>query len=225
MPRHNHPKRLGLFGGTFDPIHLGHLKAAESVQEKMALDTILFIPSYHPPHKGKRLMAGPSHRLNMVKLALADRSHFQVSPLEINTRKTSYSILTLEKIRENLPGTTFFFILGIDAFLEIKTWKKYREVLEQCVFVIISRPGYKLNDAKKVLSERYTEYFAEFPNHPPVSKKGREGKGIVLLPIPALDISSTEIRRRIADNEQITDLVPRPVEIYIQKHRLYQGDQ
>lgn len=193
-------KRIGLFGGTFNPIHCGHVKAAESVQNIFFLDRILFIPSYLPPHKESVDVASAAHRLKMVELALASFDRFFPSSVEIDARGTSYSILTLNKIKEMFPQTEVFFLLGIDAFLEIETWKDYEDVLEQCSFVVMSRPGFRLSEAKDILTEKYKIYF---------------------LSINTLDISSSEVRERIRKNQSIEGLVPENVENYIKERRLY----
>lgn len=193
-------KRIGLFGGTFNPIHCGHVKAAESVQNIFSFDRILFIPSYLPPHKESVDVASAAHRLKMVELALASFDRFFPSSVEIDARGTSYSILTLNKIKEMFPQTEAFFLLGIDAFLEIETWKDYEDVLEQCSFVVMSRPGFRLSEAKDILTEKYK---------------------IHLLFINTLDISSSEVRERIRKNQSIEGLVPENVENYIKEKRLY----
>ncbi len=147
--------RIGILGGTFNPIHVGHLKAAEDVQRKFLLIKILFIPSYIPPHKESSDIASPCHRMKMVELALTPYPQFIPSALEIETKGKSYSIFTLQKVKKLYPEAFIFFILGIDAFLEIDTWKDYQKVLEQCFFIVISRPGYKLEEAKGILGGKY----------------------------------------------------------------------
>ncbi len=144
-------KRVGLFGGTFNPVHLGHLRAAEIVQEKFSLDEVLFVPSYIPPHKDTSDVVSPSHRLKMVELTLRSYSHFVPSSIEIDAMGKSYSIITLNRIKKLYPEALIFFILGIDAFLEIDTWKDYEHVLKRCFFVVINRPGYDSYEAKKKL--------------------------------------------------------------------------
>jgi len=218
--------RIGIFGGTFNPIHAGHLRAAEIVQKKFLLDKILFIPSYIPPHKESVDMASPSDRLKMVELACAPYPRFMPSPIEIEAQEKSYSIITLEKIEKMYPETWLFFILGIDAFLEIETWKDYEELLNRCSFIVISRQGYRLKKAKDVLEGPYKERMYEFPES---DKSGETETGlffsyrIFLLPIDSLNIASTEIRRRAKKGISIKGLVPESVEVYLEENRLYQG--
>jgi nicotinate-nucleotide adenylyltransferase len=214
-------KRIGLFGGTFDPIHCGHVKAAEIVQGIFSFDRILFIPSYIPPHKESAEVASAEHRLKMVELALSPFDRFTPSSVEIDARGTSYSIVTLNRIKEMFPQTIIFFLVGIDAFLEIETWKDYDDVLEQCSFIVMSRPGYCLADAKGTLAEKFNERIDEVSGS--ILKHNEEFffHKIYLLPIHTLDISSSEVRERVGNNQSIEGLVPENVENYIKERCLY----
>jgi nicotinate-nucleotide adenylyltransferase len=215
-------KKIGLFGGTFNPVHCGHVKAVESVQHIFSFDRILFIPSYLPPHKESGDMASAEHRLKMVELALASFDRFFPSSLEIDERGTSYSIVTLNKIKEKFPLTEIYFLLGIDAFLEIETWKDYEDVLEQCSFIVMSRPGFRLDEAKEIIADKYSQRMVEI-SEPFVGKDDQSpNHKIYLLSINTLDISSSEVRERIGKNQSITELVPENVENYIKKRHLYQ---
>lgn len=214
-------KRIGLFGGTFDPIHWGHLRAAEGVQDSFALDRILFIPSYIPPHKESVDVASAEHRLKMVELALSSFDRFFPSSIEIDARGTSYSIMTLNKVKEMFPQTECFFLLGVDAFLDIETWKDYEDVLEQCSFVVVSRPGFRLDEAKKVLSEKYNQRIVELNEPAGEKNESPSDHKIYLLSIDTLNISSSGVRERVAKNQSIRGLVPENVENYIKEKRLY----
>lgn len=213
-------QRIGLFGGTFNPIHSGHMKAAEVVREGFVLDKILFIPSYIPPHKESTDVASPAHRLRMIELALTSHPRFEPSAIEIEAGGKSYSILTLKKIKKAHPEALILFILGVDAFLEIETWREYRRVLDQCSFIVISRPGYRLAEAKNVLGDEYRDRIHELPPVPNVKGDVMEAR-VFLLPIDALGISSTEIRRRIRHGLSIRGMVPEEVEAYILENSLY----
>ena len=222
MPDQEKDERIGLLGGTFNPVHRGHLRAAEEVLRRFALDRVLFIPSYLPPHKRTRGMASPEDRFAMVELALRSHPRLLASPLEIEAEERSYSIITLNRVKAIYPDAMIFFILGVDAFLEIETWKSYREVLEQCRFIVISRPGFDLAAARGALPPDYQESFQD------VGAAERVGADLLatfrtfLLSIPALDISSTDIRRRIKNGQPIQGLVPEAVEEYIRRKSLYQ---
>lgn len=214
-------ERIGIFGGTFNPIHRGHLKAAEVVQRRLRLEKVLFIPSYIPPHKESSEIASPFHRLKMVELALASYAQFIPSSIEIDTKGKSYSILTLKKIKELFPKAMIFFILGIDAFLEIDTWREYQKVLNQCYFVVISRPGYSLKDAKKVLEGRYQKRMVEISESEEVRDNTLLSFKIFLFPSISLDVASTEIRERIKRGDSIKGMVSEAVESYIYQENIY----
>jgi nicotinate-nucleotide adenylyltransferase len=214
--------RIGLLGGTFNPVHEGHLRAAEEVQLKFALSQILFIPSYIPPHKQTTDMASPEDRFAMVELAVRAHPQLVASPLEIEAREKSYSIITLNKLKAIHPDAWVFFILGVDAFFEIETWRSYREVLKQCRFIVISRPGFDLARAREVLPSEYSKEIGKCSGSGSVQESLLARFRIFLVPIKALDISATDIRHRVREGRSIHGLVPGPVEEYIRKKNLYQ---
>lgn len=215
-------ERIGIFGGTFNPIHLGHVKAALEVQRNFLLDKVLLIPSYIPPHKGAPDIVPPSDRLRMVQLAVEPYPQFIPSAVEIEARGKSYSILTLATLKRQYPEALMFFILGIDAFLDIDTWRDYEKVLEQCHFIVISRPGYDLGDAKKVLGGKLTKRMIQVRGSLEFDKEMWPVNKIFLLPMPALAVSSKDIRRKIKKGESIDGLVAESVEEYIRINKLYQ---
>lgn len=215
-------KKIGLFGGTFNPVHLGHLKAAEVVQRKFLLDKILFIPSYIPPHKESSEVASPLDRLSMVELAVASYPRFVPSSIEIEAKERSYSIITLGKIKKIFPDAWIFFILGIDAFLEIDTWRDYKKVMEQCHFIVISRPGYCLDDVRRILDWKYVDSMYELSQYEEIKEDKLNLFKIFLLSIDALDISSTDLRKRVKSRDSIRGLVSKAVGAYIEKYKLYQ---
>jgi nicotinate-nucleotide adenylyltransferase len=215
-------QRLGLLGGTFNPVHLGHVQAARIVRDRCRLERMMFIPSFIPPHKEGRDVASAEHRFKMVRLAVAEEPGFEASAIEIEARGTSYSIHTLDRIKDSHPETEVFFILGIDAFIEIATWKDYEKVLDRCSFIVISRPGYSLEEARKVLGGRLQDRITE------LSADERSGDAypspvpaIFLLTIDALDIASSEIRRRLRTGVSLAGMVAEPVSEYIKEHGLY----
>ena len=215
-------ERIGIFGGTFNPIHKGHVKAAGEVQKIFLLDKVLIIPSYIPPHKETPDIAPPFSRLQMVKLAVAPYPRFIPSPVEIDAKGRSYSILTLAKLKKRYPDSLMFFILGVDAFLEIDTWRDSEKVLEQCHFIVISRPGYDLQDAKGVLGAKYIQRIIQVSNSSKLDTNMEQNSKIFLLSIPSLDVASKDIRKKIKRGEPITGLVVKSVEEYIRTNKLYQ---
>ncbi|OGD22374.1 MAG: nicotinate (nicotinamide) nucleotide adenylyltransferase [Candidatus Aminicenantes bacterium RBG_16_63_16] len=215
-------KRVGLLGGTFNPVHAGHLHAAEEVRRRAGLRRVLFIPSYIPPHKQSAEIASPEDRFAMVRLAVKGHPAFEASPIEIDARETSYSIITLNKVKSLHEDSRVFFILGIDAFVEIETWKSYRELLAQCQFIVISRPGHRLDEARRALPGDYAGTILDLPELLPLTDGLADRYRIFLVSIDALDISSTDIRRRVRQGQPVSGLVPEAVDFYIHKKKLYQ---
>lgn len=213
--------RIGLFGGTFDPIHLGHVRAAEEARRAFRLDRVLFIPSHLPPHKEEGAAAAPADRLRMVELACEDRPGFVASAIEIEAGGRSYSYLTLAAVRERFPRAEPFFILGVDAFLEIGTWREYERVLDECRFIVTARPGSDLEAASGVLGGRLREATFRVRRGRAVGGAVLDRYRVFLLPIAALDISSTDIRGRVREDRSLDGLVPPAVESYIRDHQLY----
>lgn len=214
---------IGLFGGTFDPIHCGHLRAAADVRRRTRLDRILFVPSYLPPHKAAGGAASPADRLRMVEIAVRRRAGFEASPLEVEARGKSYSILTLRKVRRLRPGARLFFILGVDAFLDIGTWHQYEKVLDECLFLVTTRPGFDLEKARGVLGGRLRGAIVPLAEAGPLNGLVPPRYRVLLVPIRAIDVSSTEVRERVRRGRPLTGLVPAPVAAYIREHQLYRG--
>jgi nicotinate-nucleotide adenylyltransferase len=214
---------IGLFGGTFDPIHLGHLRAAAEVRRRARLDRILLMPSYLPPHKKPGAVASAVDRLRMVELACRGRAGFEVSSIEVDAREKSYSIVTLRKLRAISPEARLFFILGVDAFLDIGTWREYLRVLEECFFIVMGRPGFELDRARDVLGGRLRDSIGPLATGVGAAGQLPPQTRVFLLPIRALDISSTAIREKARRGDSLEGLVPPAVEAYIGKHKLYRG--
>jgi nicotinate-nucleotide adenylyltransferase len=214
---------IGLFGGTFDPVHLGHLRAAAEVRRLTGLDRILFVPSYIPPHKAAGGAASPADRLRMVELACRRRAGFEASPLEVEARGKSYSIRTLRQVRAMSPRARLFFIVGVDAFLDIGTWHEYRKVLAECVFLVIGRPGFDLERARDVLDGRLRKVTGPLAEAGSLSGRVPPRFRVILVPIRAVDVSSTGVRERVRRGASLEGLVPGAVAAYIRQHQLYRG--
>jgi len=217
--------RIGIFGGTFDPIHAGHLWAAEAVRSRFGLDRVLFVPSNIPPHKRRPSVAPARARLAMVDLAVRGRRGFEANSLEARSRSTSYSVVTLAKIRKLYPGALLFFILGADAFLEIKTWREWRKVLDQCLLIVMTRPGTSLRTARAVLEPEFRSRMISLRRSTKIDPALEAGRSVFFLHLEALPVSSTEIRRRIREGCPIDGLVLDPVAAYISAGKLYQGQE
>lgn len=199
-------KRYGILGGTFDPIHNGHLFIAQTAMEELQLDKVIFIPNRISPHKIVENVTLPYHRVTMTEIGTVDNNSFYVSPIEIHRSGPSYTIDTIRELQmENPQSTSFYFITGADVFMELETWRDYRELIEVVTFVIVTRAGFSSQE----LDEK-TDYFTKSLNG-----------NIIRLRIPNLEISSTDIRSRVKDGKNIKYLVPSGVAEYIQKHSLY----
>jgi nicotinate-nucleotide adenylyltransferase len=214
---------IGLFGGTFDPIHCGHLRAAAEVRRLARLDRILFIPSSLPPHKAAGGAAPAEDRLRMVEIACRRRAGFEASPLEIEARGPSYSIRTVRRVKRLWPRSRAFFIVGADAFLEIGTWHEYEKVLRECVFLVTGRPGYRLERARDVLGGRLRGATGSLAEAGRLDAPSATRFRVLLVPIRALDVSSTLVRERVRRGASLEGLVPRAVAAYIRTRQLYRG--
>jgi nicotinate-nucleotide adenylyltransferase len=210
---------VGLFGGTFNPIHWGHLRSAEEIREHFNLSEVIFIPVHIPPHKKPGVISS-QHRFGMVKRAIRGNPFFKVSDIELRRPGKSYSIDTIRHFH-GLSGNRreLFFIMGSDAFREISTWKDYPDFFSTCNFVIMVRPGTHDVAIKKFLPRSIQKHF--------VYKKGESrfvhasGYSICLYRVTPLDISSSEIRNRVQAGQSITYLLPAAVEQYISRQHLY----
>jgi nicotinate-nucleotide adenylyltransferase len=215
--------KLGILGGTFNPIHYGHLAAAEEVRERLKLDRILFIPSHLPPHKQEADIPSAVQRFEMVRLATMGNPHFETSDIELNRQGKSFTVDTIETLRTTYPHAELNFITGLDTFLEIETWNRWDRLLSLCSFVVLSRPGYHFIDLVKIGFMKQAEQEMNKLDQGELRQAVvRSGAYTVCLEmIPLYDISSTDIRRRIKEGGSIKYLLPEPVEIYIMKNRLY----
>jgi len=215
--------KVGIFGGTFNPIHYGHLRAAEEVREKLKFDKILFIPSKSPPLKTEAI-ADVVHRYEMLRLAIFNNRFFELSDIECRMPGKSYTVKTVDELTKTNPKTGLFFILGIDAFLDIPNWWNPERLIALTNFVIISRPGFKFIDLqtspytkinRKILRELDK---GETETYKTKLKSNKDA--ILLRPIP-IGISSTEIRRLIRQGKSIKYLLPAEVKSYIIANKIY----
>lgn len=220
-------KREGLFGGTFNPVHLGHLRAALEVKEGFGLDHVHFIPAATPPHKDKKGLADNSDRFAMLRLAIEGVPGFSVSDAELKRSGRSYTIETVRQLRRTFPASTqCFLIVGLDAFLEIDTWKDFSALFETIPFIVMSRPG----EGKAFGDAAFTglgEYIKQRVSSGYVFDKEENGffhetlQPVYLFPVTSLGISATEIRHLVKQGRSIRYLVPDPVGAYIFEKRLY----
>jgi nicotinate-nucleotide adenylyltransferase len=198
-------RRLGIMGGTFDPIHYGHLVTAEGARYAFGLERVIFIPSGRPPHKTGNMVSNPLDRYEMTCMAIASNPYFCASAIEVERPGPSYTIDTVRAVMKQYPGAKIYFITGADALLEIFNWKDFDALILICNFVAATRPGYRLFELKEKIAFL-----------PPGLKQN-----ISYMEVPALAISSTDIRQRVHDGRPVKYLLPESVEDYIKKNRLY----
>ncbi len=216
--------RVGLLGGTLDPIHVGHIEAAKAARTALALDRVIVLPSRVPPHRPLEPVASRYHRFAMAALAVDGVAGLSTSDLELCSPGLSYTADTLVRFREHaaIPASQIFFITGADAFAEIATWHRYPEVLDLANFVVISRPGCPAD----TLLRRLPSLAGRMQRVAGAGATGpvtgfNNGCGIFLVDAATPDVSSTEVRRRLNAGESFTGLVPLPVERHILQHGLY----
>lgn len=205
-PRQKGVRKIGIMGGTFNPIHNGHLIVAEDVREQRGLDKVLFIPSGQPPHKPDSEVIGAEHRYEMVRLAVESNCCFEASRIEVDRNGVTYTINTLQELKQFYgEGTVFYFIIGADIVEELITWREYKRVFEMCEFIAVLRPGHDNSTFESAI------------------KKVRKDEGVRIQHVQSrlIDISSTDIRERQQRRESIKYLVPDRVEEYIEAHGLY----
>lgn len=196
---------LGVFGGTFHPVHLGHLRAAEEVREALGLRRVVFVPAKLPPHKDARSVAPPEVRLDLVRRAVAGNAAFAISDLELGRDGPSYSVDTLRELRAGLaPGDRLWFLLGSDAFREIHTWYRYPEIFALADLAVMSRPP---ESAPPPPPFALAGDFTPFPG----GLRHRSGREVRFVPVTLLDISGTAIRRALVEGRSVRYLVPEEV--------------
>ncbi|MCX8027626.1 MAG: nicotinate-nucleotide adenylyltransferase [Thermodesulfovibrionales bacterium] len=212
--------KIGIFGGTFNPIHIGHLRAAEEVRQKADLDKILFIPSGNPPLKTQGIVPADI-RYEMVKLAIKDNDAFEISDIEIADEGRSFSVMTIQRLL-SIYDAQMFFILGIDSFCEMPFWHQPERLLSMIDFILMTRPGISL---KKIYDSRYV--IDRLQGDENIDKGGYNkirlitGRTAIVIDITQLDISSSMIRQLLATHKSIRYLVPDAVYRFIEDNGLY----
>lgn len=198
-------RRIGIMGGTFNPIHNGHLMIAENAREQFSLDQVLFIPTGHSPLKHKQHITDSIHRCAMVSLAIADNPWFVLDEIEVHSPETSYTFRTVKKLKDNYNSCELFFILGADSLFDFESWKNPELILEKCSILAAYRKHQKQEEFFQQIAYLNGKYPGKF--YP--------------LNTPELEVSSQEIRQRIQEGRSIRYLIPKAVETYIQENKLY----
>jgi len=210
-------RRIGIIGGSFNPVHLGHIHAAKFAKRKLGLTEVWFIPAFLPPHKSKELFVSSYHRFAMLSLATHNYPYFKILTTEVETSDVCYTIDTIKKLMKIINSSDLlYFILGNEAFLEIQTWKDYQELIKLINFVILQRNKEKqrlLFELPKFIIQRYASSLEEFLND--------KDKNIITLKGKMLDISSSMIREKLQEGEDVDRYLAKAVSKYIRKYKLY----
>jgi len=190
---------IGLFGGTFNPIHTGHLIIADALINQTSINKIIFIPAAIPPHKQNQTISAAKHRFKMIQLAIQDFPEFEVSDFEIKRGEVSYTIQTVQCFLDRYTSDTLYFIIGADSLAEMKLWREPERLIHMIRFIVVNRPGFDMNEIKPEFHEN-----------------------VLWVNTPLIEISSTQIRQQVRNHQSIRFLVPSTVENYIHKNALYQ---
>jgi len=207
MSENTSRQRIGLFGGTFDPIHIGHLLIAEAAREQLALDQVRFIPAATAPHKLEQQATEGKQRLEMIRLAIGGHPHFTSDDRELRRGGTSYTVDTLAEIKQELPEAELVFLIGSDSLDELHTWREPRRICELAFLAVIARGGHPPPDLLKLREFLPESQHADLNSH--------------LVTMPHMEISSRDIRNRIAQGRSVRYQLHPAVEAYIDAHKLY----
>lgn len=200
-------QRIGILGGSFDPVHYAHLLLAETARETLRLDAVWFMPAATPPHKADRRLATAEHRIEMLKLAIADHPQLAVQTLEIDRGGTSYTVHTLEECHQRVPGAEFFLLVGADMLLDLPNWYQPQRICELAVIACAHRPTSPPPDLSRLAEVASASRLNEF--------------AAATIAMPQIELSSTDLRQRVRDGRSIRYRTPRAVECYIAAQGLY----
>lgn len=200
--------KIGIMGGTFDPIHNGHLIISEHIRDNLGLDEVIFIPAGQPPHKDNNLVLSSNHRFNMTNMAIEGNPKFRISDMEIKSKETSYTFDTIKKLKDKYNDSELYFIIGADSLFNLEKWHKFSELSKITKFSLWERTGYYRQD----ILDRIAYLKKQFETD------------IFYVEGPIIEISSSHIRNRVKSNKSIRYLVPKSVMEYIEKNNLYNGE-
>ncbi|MEZ5306374.1 MAG: nicotinate-nucleotide adenylyltransferase [Pyrinomonadaceae bacterium] len=214
-------KRIAFYGGTFDPVHNGHMAVAEGISKRFGLDEFHFVPAFHAPHKPENRPTSAFHRYSMLALATASRSGLYVSPLEVEQPSRPYTIETLARLWEIYPEDRLMFVIGADSWEEITTWREWERLLTSVDIAVVTRPGYELRTEH--VTDKAREIIIDARGENPFDGQ-TEGTRIYFTDVAFVDVSATRIRTAVADGENAwRDMVPPEVAEYIDKYEIYRG--
>ena len=212
--------RFGVFGGTFDPPHVGHLRAAEAARETLGLERVVFVPAGRPPHKTGDEITEARQRVEMLRSAIAGNDSFEISALELEREGPSFTVDTLGSLTELYPNRDWFFIIGSDAFADLPTWKDWKRLIGEYRLLLLARPGYSAEDARDVIPQEFSHCVFS----PPFDADDPRPSGVYLAEAPLLRVSASELRSRVREGHGVRYLVPEAVHQYIIQNRLYHDD-
>ncbi|MBS1788513.1 MAG: nicotinate (nicotinamide) nucleotide adenylyltransferase [Acidobacteria bacterium] len=215
-------QRIAVYGGTFDPIHNGHLRVAEEILNAFAMDRLLFVPAFVPPHKRGSEISSPFHRLAMLALGTADQQRMFVSAIELEAPQKPYTIETLGRLQAETPDAQLFFVMGADSFRDVTMWREHERLLTEYDVIVAGRPG---NDRNKHivshLAPKLQGRCVDLLGGRLPSSENFTSSHIYLTDYVIVDISATEIREAARKNQSVEKFVPPPVAVYIEKYQLY----
>lgn len=217
-------QRIGVYGGTFDPLHLGHFEVAKAILQAFALDEMLFVPAFVPPHKRKQAISSPFHRLAMLALATAKEPRMFVSTIELEAPARPYTIETLQRLQAERPQAQLFFVMGADSFRDVTMWRDHERLLSDFSVIAATRPGY-------LEAEHIAAHLAPELQKQVIDLRGGRLPAATDLAAPhvyltdyiEVDVAATFIRERAAQGQAVDDFTPPPIAAYIAKYRLYQN--
>lgn len=218
-------QRIAVYGGTFDPIHNGHLRVAEAILKAFAMDRMLFVPAFVPPHKRDQRISSPFHRLAMLALATADQPRMFVSAIELEAPQRPYTIETLGRLKAEFGDARLFFVMGADSFRDVTMWREHERLLTEFDVIVATRPGYGSHESDQNIAAHLTPKLqaacvdlrgGRFP-----SPEHFAAPHVYLTDYVAMDVSATAIREAVEENQPIEEMVSPPVAAYIEKYQLY----
>jgi len=221
--------RVGVYGGTFDPVHTGHLQVAQAVCHAFALDEFLFVPAFIPPHKRARQISAPHHRYAMLVLATMSETTMRVSPVEIEAPARPYTIETLARLQAAAPQSQLFFLMGADSFAEVTTWREHERLLNEYDIIVAGRPGYgeraTLTDLTEHLPSSARARVVDLRGGLEPDSGGFAVPRVYLTDYVAAGVASTQVRAAARQGGQVSELVPAAVADYLAKYGLYRNNE
>jgi nicotinate-nucleotide adenylyltransferase len=218
-------QRIGVYGGTFDPLHNGHFQVAKAILQAFALDELLFVPAFVPPHKRKQWISSPFHRLAMLALATANEPQMFVSAIELEAPARPYTIETLQRLQAERPQAQLFFVMGADSFRDVTMWRDHERLLNDFSTIVATRPGY-LEEAENIaahLAPELQRRIVDLRGGRYPADTDLTAPQVYLTDYIEVDVAATSIRERAAQGEAVDDFTLPAVSAYIAKYRLYQN--